>query len=196
MPFSRVLYIEQDDFLEDPPKKFFRLSPGKEVRLRCAYFITCTEVVKDERGRDRRAALHLRPGHPRRRLARRPAREGDAALGVGRARRRRSKCGCTTACSRSRTPSDVPDGKTFLDYLNPHSLEVLRDAQAEPSLAARRARHALPVRAARLLLRRPRLAARRAGVQPHGVAARHVGAARAEIRGLARCRPERPQLGP
>ena len=50
MPFSRVLYIERDDFKEDPPKKFFRLSPGREVRLRCAYFITCTEVVKDARG--------------------------------------------------------------------------------------------------------------------------------------------------
>src|ERR1700733_1647094 len=50
VPFSRVLYIEREDFMEDPPKKFFRLSPGKEVRLRCAYFITCTEVVKDEYG--------------------------------------------------------------------------------------------------------------------------------------------------
>src|SRR5213593_2794563 len=50
VPFSRVLYIERDDFREDPPKKFFRLSPGKEVRLRCAYFIVCTDVVKDDRG--------------------------------------------------------------------------------------------------------------------------------------------------
>src|SRR6478672_10129657 len=50
VPFSQVLYIEQDDFREVPPKKFFRLSPGKEVRLRCAYFITCTEVVKDAAG--------------------------------------------------------------------------------------------------------------------------------------------------
>src|SRR6185503_5695050 len=50
VPFSSVLYIERDDFREDPPKKFFRLSPGKEVRLRCAYFITCTDVVKDEHG--------------------------------------------------------------------------------------------------------------------------------------------------
>jgi len=47
VPFSRVLYLEQDDFREDPPKKFFRLAPGREVRLRCAYFITCTGVVKD-----------------------------------------------------------------------------------------------------------------------------------------------------
>src|SRR5438445_254136 len=50
VPFSRVLYIERDDFREDPPKKFFRLSPGKEVRLRCAYMITCTEAVKDASG--------------------------------------------------------------------------------------------------------------------------------------------------
>jgi glutaminyl-tRNA synthetase len=50
VPFSRVLYIEQDDFKEDPPKQFFRLSPGKEVRLRWGYFITCTNVVKNEKG--------------------------------------------------------------------------------------------------------------------------------------------------
>src|SRR5208283_692693 len=48
VPFSRVLYIEQDDFREDPPKKFFRLAPGREVRLRYGYFITCREVIKDE----------------------------------------------------------------------------------------------------------------------------------------------------
>src|SRR6184192_821463 len=50
VPFARELYIERDDFMENPPKKFFRLAPGREVRLRCAYFITCTEVIKDERG--------------------------------------------------------------------------------------------------------------------------------------------------
>ena len=50
MPFSRELYIERDDFMEDPPKKFFRLAPGREVRLRNAYLITCTEVVKDAAG--------------------------------------------------------------------------------------------------------------------------------------------------
>jgi glutaminyl-tRNA synthetase len=50
VPFSRVLYIEREDFMEEPPKKFFRLSPGKEVRLRSAYFITCTDVVKNDRG--------------------------------------------------------------------------------------------------------------------------------------------------
>jgi glutaminyl-tRNA synthetase len=50
VPFSKVLYIEQDDFMEDPPKKFFRLGPGREVRLRYAYFVTCTDVIKDETG--------------------------------------------------------------------------------------------------------------------------------------------------
>ncbi|MFH2203441.1 MAG: glutamine--tRNA ligase/YqeY domain fusion protein [Elusimicrobiota bacterium] len=50
VPFSRELYIERDDFMEDPPRKFFRLAPGREVRLRCAYFITCTEVIKDGKG--------------------------------------------------------------------------------------------------------------------------------------------------
>ncbi|NIW10721.1 MAG: glutamine--tRNA ligase, partial [Gammaproteobacteria bacterium] len=49
VPFSRDLYIEQDDFMEDPPKKFYRLAPGREVRLRYAYFIKCVDVVKDEK---------------------------------------------------------------------------------------------------------------------------------------------------
>ena len=77
MPFSRELYIERDDFLEDPPKKFFRLAPGREVRLRYAYFVTCTGVVKDDDGRGRRAALHLRPGDPRR-----PAPDGRKVKGT------------------------------------------------------------------------------------------------------------------
>ena len=89
VPFARELYIERDDFLEDPPKKFFRLAPGREVRLRDAYLVTCTEVVKDAAGDDRRAALHLRPGHARRRRAGRPQGEGHDPLGVGGARGRR-----------------------------------------------------------------------------------------------------------
>ena len=91
VPFSRVLYIEQDDFREDPPKKFFRLSPGREVRLRNAYLVTCREVVKDPAtGGIVRLLCTLRPGHPRRRCARRPQGQSDAALGcrVGRGRRR------------------------------------------------------------------------------------------------------------
>ena len=70
VPFSRVLYIEQDDFREDPPKQYYRLSPGNEVRLRYAYFITCTSVVKDDSGQRHRDSLHLRSGHARRQRAR------------------------------------------------------------------------------------------------------------------------------
>ena len=61
IPFSRTLYIEQDDFLEDPPKEFFRLAPGREVRLRYAYIIKCVSVTKDARtGEVDRIALHIR----------------------------------------------------------------------------------------------------------------------------------------
>ena len=84
--FARELWIERDDFQEDPAPKFFRLAPGREVRLRSAYFVTCREVVKDAAGRDRRAPLHLRPGDARRRRARRSPAEGDPPLGVGGAR--------------------------------------------------------------------------------------------------------------
>ena len=134
VPFSRVLYIERDDFMENPPKKFFRLSPGKEVRLRCAYFITCTEVVKDDQGE----IVELRCTYD-------PAtRGGDSPDG------RRVKATLHWVSAAHAVPVEVrlydrlfsvedpesaPEGKTFLDYLNPHSLEVLTSAQAEPSLA-------------------------------------------------------------
>jgi glutaminyl-tRNA synthetase len=134
VPFSRVLYIEREDFMEDPPKKFFRLSPGKEVRLRSAYFITCTEVVKSDRG----DIVELRCTYD-------PAtRGGDAPDG------RRVKATMHWVSAAHAIPVEVrlydrlfavedpeaaPEGKTFLDYLNPRSIEVLRGAQAEPSLA-------------------------------------------------------------
>jgi glutaminyl-tRNA synthetase len=135
VPFSRVLYIERDDFLEDPPKKFFRLSPGKEVRLRCAYFIRCTEVVKDDRGN----IVELRCTYD-------PAtRGGDSPDG----RRVKATLHWVSAAHAvpvevrlydrlfaAEDPENVPEGKTFLDCVNPGSLEVLRGAQAEPSLAA------------------------------------------------------------
>ena len=90
VPFSRVLYIEQDDFRETPPPKFFRLSAGREVRLRYGYFVTCTSVVKDPAGQCHRDSLHLRPGHPRRRFAGRTQGEGNDSLGIaGQSVRRR-----------------------------------------------------------------------------------------------------------
>ena len=134
VPFSRVLYIERDDFKEDPPKKFFRLSPGKEVRLRCAYFITCTEVIKDDRGE----VIELRATYD-------PAtRGGDAPDG----RRVKSTLHWVSGAHALpievrlydrlfsvEDPEKVGDGQTFIDHINPASLEVLHECLAEPSLA-------------------------------------------------------------
>jgi glutaminyl-tRNA synthetase len=133
VPFSRVLYIERDDFLEDPPKKFFRLSPGKEVRLRCAYFIKCEEVVKGANGE----IVELRCTYD-------PAtRGGDSPDG----RRVKATLHWVSAQHALQAvvrlydrlfsvedPERVPEGKTFLDQLNPQSLETLRDCPVEPSL--------------------------------------------------------------
>jgi glutaminyl-tRNA synthetase len=135
VPFSRELFIERDDFMENPPKKFFRLSPGKEVRLRCAYFITCTEVVKDFSGE----IVELRCTYD-------PAtRGGDAPDGrkvkatlhwVSAPHARRVEVRLYDRLFSVEDPENAPDGKTFLDYLNPASLDVLHGAQAEPSLAS------------------------------------------------------------
>jgi glutaminyl-tRNA synthetase len=134
VPFSRVLYIERDDFLENPPKKFFRLSPGKEVRLRCAYFITCTDVIKDDRGE----VVELRCTYD-------PAtRGGDAPDGrrvkatlhwVSASHAIRAEVRLYDRLFSVENPESSAEGKTFLDHLNPHSLEVLRDCRLEPSLA-------------------------------------------------------------
>jgi glutaminyl-tRNA synthetase len=135
VPFSRELYIERDDFKEDPPKKFFRLSPGTEVRLRCAYFIACTEVIKDAAG----DVIEVRCTYD-------PATRGGDAPD-----RRRVKATLHWVSAPHAVPVEVrlydrlfkvedPDsaseGQTFLAQLNPDSLEVLRDSRAEPSVAA------------------------------------------------------------
>src|SRR4051794_2642309 len=134
VPFSRVLYIEREDFMEDPPKKFFRLSPGKEVRLRSAYFITCTDVVKDDRGEIVELHCTYDPA----------TRGGDAPDGrkvkatlhwVSAAHAVPAEVRLYDRLFSVEDPESVPEGKTFLDYLNPGSLEVLTGAQAEPGLA-------------------------------------------------------------
>ncbi len=86
VPFSRVLYIEQDDFREDPPKQYFRLSPGREVRLRYGYFITCTNVVKDETGKVVEVHCTYDPATRGGNAPGRPQGEVDDSLGLGRAR--------------------------------------------------------------------------------------------------------------
>jgi len=131
VPFSRVLYLEQDDFREDPPKKFFRLAPGREVRLRCAYFITCTEVVKDESGEIVEVRCTYDPA----------TRGGDASDGrkvkatlhwVSAAHAVRAEVRLYDRLFNVEDPGKVEDYRTVL---NPASLEVVTDAQVEPSAA-------------------------------------------------------------
>jgi glutaminyl-tRNA synthetase len=131
VPFSRVLYIERDDFMEDPPKKFFRLAPGREVRLRSAYFITCNEAVKDAGGE----IVELRCTYD-------PAtRGGDAPDG----RRPKATLHWVSAehaidaevrlYDRLFVSEDPEEGADFLADLNPASLEIISEAKLEPSLA-------------------------------------------------------------
>jgi glutaminyl-tRNA synthetase len=135
VPFSRELYIEQDDFMEDPPKKFFRLAPGREVRLRYAYFIKCEDVVKDPATGE---IIELRCTCD-------PAtRGGDAPDG-------RKVKGTLHWVSAEHSipaevrlydhffvkenPNEVEEGKDFTNNINPKSLEILKDCRVEPSLA-------------------------------------------------------------
>jgi glutaminyl-tRNA synthetase len=137
VPFSRVLYIEQDDFREDPPKKFFRLSPGREVRLRCAYFVTCTEVIKDARGEVSELRCTYDPA----------TRGGDAPDGrrvkatlhwVSAAHAIGAEVRLYDRLFSVEDPERAVDGKTFLDFINPASLETLTGCRVEPSLASAR----------------------------------------------------------
>ena len=132
VPFSRVLYIERDDFMETPPKKFFRLAPGREVRLRGAYFITCREAVKDAAG----GIVELRWTYD-------PAtRGGDAADGrkvkatlhwVSAAHAADAEVRLYDRLFKSETPDNAGD---YRGDLNPASLEVVAGCKIEPSAAA------------------------------------------------------------
>jgi glutaminyl-tRNA synthetase len=129
--FGREIYIEQDDFMENPPKKFFRLSPGAEVRLRYAYFITCREVVKNARGEVTELRCSYDPA----------TRGGNSPDG------RKVKSTIHWVSAASSIPAEVrlynslfirPDpsgGESFAADLNPNSLEVLSDARVELALA-------------------------------------------------------------
>ncbi len=134
VPFSRELYIERDDFMEAPPKKFYRLAPGREVRLRYGYFITCTDVVKDAAGQ----IVELRCTYD-------PAtRGGDSPDGrkvqgtihwVSAAQALDCELRLYDKLFTIPDPDAVEDGKDFLSVINPDSLVVIRGAKAEPSVA-------------------------------------------------------------
>ncbi|MCK4538192.1 MAG: glutamine--tRNA ligase/YqeY domain fusion protein [Candidatus Krumholzibacteria bacterium] len=135
LPFSREIYIENTDFMEDPPRKFFRLAPGREVRLKHAYFITCKSVVKDEKTGE---VIELRCTY-------------DPETGGGEAPDGRKVKGTLHWVSASHAldatvrlyehlfivenPADAEEGKDFMDYINPDALETLTGCKVEPGLA-------------------------------------------------------------
>ncbi len=133
VPFSRVLYIEREDFREDPPKKFFRLAPGREVRLRYAYLITCTSVSKDDAGN----VIELRCTYdPRTRGGSPPdGRKVKATLHwVSAARARDAEVRLYDRLFTRESPDDVAEGEDFTASLNPDSLKVVSGVKVEPGL--------------------------------------------------------------
>ena len=131
VPFSRELYIERGDFMEDPPKKFFRLAPGREVRLRYGYFITCTEVVKNDAGE----IVELRCTYdPETRGGQSP--DGRKVKGTIHWVSARHAVDAEVRLYEHLFTSERPDEEAdFLSTLNPDSLEVVANAKVEPSLA-------------------------------------------------------------
>ena len=136
VPFSRELYIEQDDFREEPPKKFFRLFPGQEVRLRAGYFIKCTSVVKDEKTGEV-VEVHC-TYDPATRSGNAPdGRKVKATIHwVSAQHAINAEVRLYESLFTKEDPNDVPEGQEFTANLNPNSLETLTDAKLEPSLAS------------------------------------------------------------
>jgi glutaminyl-tRNA synthetase len=134
VPFSRVLYIEQDDFREVPPPKYFRLTPGREVRLRYGYLVTCTSVVKNDKGEVIEVHCSYDPATrggntPDGRKVKATIHWVSAAHAVD------AEVRIYENLFLKENPSDVEEGKDVLDNLNPNSLEIIADAKVEPSLA-------------------------------------------------------------
>ncbi len=136
VPFSRTLYIEREDFMEEPPKKFFRLSPGREVRLRYAYFIICREIVKDQATGE---ILEVRCTYdPETRGGDSPDHRSPKATlhWVSAPHAVETEVRLYDALFTKRDPNELEEGEDWLANLNPRSLEVIRDARLEPMLAA------------------------------------------------------------
>src|SRR3954471_16705682 len=134
VPFSREIWIERDDFMEDPPKKFFRLGPGREVRLRYGYFVTCTDVVKDSAGN----VIELRGTYdPATRGGDSP--DGRKVQGTIHWVSAKHAVDCTLRLYDKLftipDPDDVPEGQDFTSVLNPESLVTVTGAKIEPSVA-------------------------------------------------------------
>ena len=168
--FGRELYIEQDDFLENPPKKFFRLSPGSEVRLRYAYFITCREAKKNAAGEVVELHLHLRSGDQRRQCAGRTQGQGHHPLGIGGGFDCRRRAALQSAVHQA-----GPDRRR--GFCRRSQSEFAGDCRRASRTGAGRSqgREAGAVRAQRLLLPRQGQCARQTRVQSHYRPARHLG---------------------
>ncbi len=135
LPFSRELWIEQDDFREDPPRKFFRLAPGKEVRLRYAYIIKCVDVIKDPNtGQVLEVHCEYDP-ETRSGMAQAGRKVKGTLHWVSAPHAIEAEVRLYDHLFNKPNPDDVPDGETFLASLNPDSLQTLTDCQLEPSLA-------------------------------------------------------------
>jgi len=135
VPFSRVLYIEQDDFREVPPKQYFRLSPGREVRLRYGYFVTCTSVVKNDKGEVIEVHCTYDPATrggnnpPDGRKVKSTIHWVSAAHAID------AEVRIYENLFTKEDPNQTEEGQDFTSNLNPNSLEVLTNAKLEPSLA-------------------------------------------------------------
>ena len=133
VPFTRELYIDRDDFRLDPPKKYYRLAPGQEVRLRYAYFVTCTDVVKDAEGNVKEIHCTYDP-------ASRGGNSPDGRKVKGTIHWVSAKYALPAEVRLYEQlfsvadPNNVPEGKTFLDYINPDSLRTV-SARLEPAMA-------------------------------------------------------------
>jgi glutaminyl-tRNA synthetase len=135
VPFSRELYIEREDFMEDPPRKFFRLAPGREVRLRYGYFITCTDVIKDDSTGE---ILELRCTYdPETRGGSAPDnRKVKATLHwVSAPHALPAEVRLYNRLFLKENPADVREGEDFTAHINPESLEILYNCRVEPGLA-------------------------------------------------------------
>ena len=135
VPFSRELYIERDDFMEDPPRKFYRLAPGREVRLRYGYLITCAEAVKNEATGE---VVELRCTYdPETRGGNAP--DGRKVRGtihwVSAPHSLPAEVRLYDHLFTTPRPDELDEGEDYRDYLNPNSLEALTECRVEPSLA-------------------------------------------------------------
>src|SRR5256886_902678 len=134
VPFARVLYIEQDDFREVPPKQYFRLSPGREVRLRYGYFVTCTSVVKNDKGEVIEVHCTYDPATrggnnpPDGRKVKSTIHWVSAAHAID------AEVRIYENLFAKENPNETEEGQDFTANLNPNSLEVLKDCKLEPSL--------------------------------------------------------------